>query len=139
MIIRFHLAARVRNISLCVILQHNLTNVPLSIADQDGSLAHTDKSRLSAKFRAMVDDYNLPNQAVVETNVIIIYAMALLQQQVNVPKTFGDLTMNVLRQIVGLAKADNAVHVDFLADRYITISIKDCENMPKYQGIILLK
>ena len=95
MIIRIHLAARVRNISLRVILQHNLTNVPLSIADQDVSLAHTDKSRLSAKFRAMVDDYNLPNQAVVETNVIIVYAMALLQQQVNVPKTFGELAKKV--------------------------------------------
>ena len=40
MIIHIHLAARVMNISLRVILQHNLTNVPLSIADQDGSLAH---------------------------------------------------------------------------------------------------
>ena len=55
----------------------------------------TEKSRLSAKFRAMVDDYNLSNKAVVEANFITIDAMALLQQQVNVPKTFGELAKKV--------------------------------------------
>ena len=54
-------------------------------------------------------------------------AIALLQAMKDVPQTFGDLAEKILEMIVNCARASQATRIDFISDRYPTVSIKNLE------------
>ena len=66
-----------------------------------------------------------PQNLPVDTTAVIIDAMAMLQRLVRVPDRFGDLAEVVFAGI--LRQAGNASRVDFVADQYPEISIKNKE------------
>ena len=127
-ITRILIASRVRNISLQSVLKYNLSGVPLAIANENGTLMKTDKSKLGAALRAMTD-----NIEDIHAEVVILDAMAILQQQVYLPNTFGELAKKLLRQIIAVARACRSERVDFVADRYLQPSIKQQERDRRYK------
>ena len=53
--------------------------------------------------------------------------MALLQTQRNIPETFGELSTTIVSQIISQATYFKAERVDFVSDRYPTVSIKNLD------------
>ena len=60
-----------------------------------------------------------------ECQIWLFDGMALRQSVVMAPETFGDLAQELFDRMPMLAK--NAVHFDFVVDRYPKISIKNAE------------
>lgn len=110
-----------RQIDLRDLLTHELGPVPWSLATYDGSLAKTNKSALAKLLEDGVEILpNLPN-----ASAVIIDAMALLQTLPRIPDRFIDLADLILSAVI--KQAGEARRLDFVADQYPSISIKNIE------------
>ena len=110
-----------RQIDLRDLLTHELGPVPWSLATYDGSLAKTNKSTLAKLLEDGVEILpNLPN-----ASAVIIDAMALLQTLPRIPDRFIDLADLILSAVI--KQAGEARRLDFVADQYPSISIKNIE------------
>ena len=110
-----------RQIDLRDLLTHELGPVPWSLATYDGSLAKTKTSALAKLLEDGVEILpNLPN-----ASAVIIDAMALLQTLPRIPDRFIDLADRILSAVI--KQAGEARRLDFVADQYPSISIKNIE------------
>ena len=108
-----------RQIDLRDLLTHELGPVPWSLATYDGALAKTNKSALAKLLEEDVEILpNLPN-----ASAVIVDAMALLQTLPKVPDRFIDLADLILSAIIN--QGGEARRIDFVADQYPSISIKN--------------
>ena len=57
----------------------------------------------------------------------IIDPMALIQRLKNIPHTFDELSVTVLKSVIATATRHSCTRVDFVADRYTDMSIKNAE------------
>ena len=113
------IAAR-SNIDLEYVFSFPLTPVPLSMCQVDGTMAHTDKSKLSNILEETVSDHGSPT--FVGTHIIDgnfqFHCMSPDQ-----PATYGELSRNIL--VTCLAYKSRRIDITF--DTYERPSIKDCE------------
>ena len=85
-------------------------------------LAKTNKATFSKLLENEVECLeSLPNP----TTAYIIDAMALLQSLVKIPERFASLTEMLMKRVI--AVAGRAVRIDFVADQYPDVSIKNTE------------
>ena len=122
---RLVVAAQVRKMDMCHVLEHNLGPLPLSLASQDGSLAKTTKAKLADILWNKVPTH----QTTTDCMVHIFDAMALLHSLTNVPETFGELAKLILQVMVHGTSPNN--RIDFVCDQYPPISIKEGERMKR--------
>ena len=97
-----------------------LTPVPLSMGHSDGTMAHTDKSKLFKILEGTVSDHGSPS--FVGTHIIDgnFQLHCISPDQ---PATYGELSRNIL--VTCLAYKSRRIDINF--DTYERPSIKDCE------------
>ncbi|XP_065182225.1 uncharacterized protein LOC135812936 [Sycon ciliatum] len=120
---RLLVMAQSRSFDLKELFQHELGPVPWALANADGSLVKTPKSKLLLALEKKVD----PLESVPRGPAVMVDAMALLQSYTSAPPTFGQLSEQVFKQLVSYLPATPPARVDFVADQYHTASIKSCE------------
>ena len=119
---RLLVVAQTRALNLCDVLCFELGPGPWSIATMDGSLVKTPKSKLLDSLEKHVPlTENVPSDC-----AWMIDVMVLLQGITAVPNTFADLAYKVF-EMVTASFLLGSVCIDFVIDRYPTISIKSCE------------
>lgn len=124
---RLLVISKTRKIDLKSLLSFSLSEFPLSIATSSGDLVKTTKSKMfevleKTASNSLVDVKNLPNET-----ALIVDAMAVVQTMKGKWRTFGDFADSIFAYLMNLAKKWNAVRLDFVVDRYPTLSIKNAE------------
>ena len=122
LIIRMLIVAKMRHIDLEEVLSYSLSPVPPSLGNYHGSMVKTNKAGL---LHCLLK--HVPN-AVVSTppsaQTLIVAAIALIQEIQNIPKSFGLLADQILRQLFSIADRFKCRRIDFVADTYPNKSIK---------------
>ena len=124
---RLLLVAKSRDIDLQNVLSYCLGAYPLSLASVSGSLLKTAKSKLAdilerESGNPHVDITDIPNN-----NALVVDGMAVVQCLKGNWKTFGDFADSVFNFLMKLAHDCRALRLDFVADRYPALSIKNTE------------
>ena len=130
--------AKFNNLNFNYVLSFPLSPVPLSLANYDGTLPKTDKSAMGCFIEKNIEDVNNSNSS----TVWIIDAMALIQRLKNIPPTFDKLSVTVLKSVIATETRHSCTKVDFVADRYPDMSIKNAERekrKEKQASVIRLK
>ena len=129
---RMVVMAQNRQMDMRTVLTYPLGPLPWSLATTDGTLAKTTKSSLLHILEA-----NAPAMdGIPESATWVIDGMALLQTLKDIPKTFSDLAVYVLRNVVASLRPGDQ-RVDFVTDQYPQISIKYVERAKRSQkGVI---
>lgn len=93
------------------IMSYNLIAYPPSIANPDGSIVKTNKAALMHSVLKSVDQYQIPSE-IPENNALILDGMGVLQQLQNIPNTFGDLALQLLKYIInmGVSYKSKVIH-----------------------------
>ena len=120
---RILIASKVRDISLRSVLKFNLSDIPPALGNDDGTMTKTDKSRLAAALLKLSGDASENMTA----DVTIIDGMALVHQQLLIPKTFGELAKKLLNHVIAIGRGFGSHRIDFVGDRYPQHSIKGQE------------
>ncbi len=114
-------------------MSYNLTAYPTSIANPDGSIVKTNKSALMHSVLKSVDQYQLPSE-IPENNALILDGMAVLQQMQNIPNTFGEFALHLLKYIINIGVSYKSKIIHFVTDTYPIISIKHSERQRRTAG-----
>ena len=107
-----------QKIDMGEVLKYPLTQVPLSLANVDGSMKKTPKAKLLQQLESRV--VSLKPASI---DVMIIDAMFFLHLLVDPPSTFG----SIARYILGCICSTTSREIHFVFDKIIHPSIKDCE------------
>lgn len=117
---RIAFIAATTDIDLEYIFSFPLTPVPLTMCRGDGTMVHTEKSKLLAILEDTVNDHSAPKA--VRTHIIdgnfLLHCMSPDQ-----PETYGGLSRNILIACL----AHNSQRIDVIFDTYERPSIKDLE------------
>lgn len=108
-----------RGISLSDVLKFSLGPVAWSLANVDGTIFKTVKSRL---FDEIEKDLKHTTESV-SSGIYIYDRMCLIQQLQQPLNTFGDVSDTILRRIT----SNNVSRIFFVTDQYLDGSIKSCE------------
>ena len=126
---RLLMIARNQDIDLEHIFTYSLRLYPRALAADSGCLVKTVKSKLlhvlEQEAKVPLIDQIPPNSAT------IVDGMALLQMLLarNFPETFGQLANVILKNVIDIAVYNKSQRVDFVTDRYSTVSIKNAERL----------
>ena len=104
------------DISMAKVLSYPLCPVPSALGTGEGCLAKTDKSKL---MHSIVTNAHLVEFPSTQNIRYIIDGNALLQTQVNVPDTFGDLAECVFDQLPNVKRVvfcDRHIIADFIQE-----------------------
>ena len=100
-------------------LSYPLAPVPPALFHCTGHMFKTDKSTLSKQLKSKIEPAN-PGQ--IDIDIIdVFYYMYHIGS--TLPQTFGKLALSILIKLC----STNAHEVHIIFDRYLTLSIKDCE------------
>lgn len=123
---RLLVIAKSRKVYLKELLSYSLGTYPLSLSTTTGGLVKTAKSKL---FDILEDEAGNPeaDMRAFNNNAIIVDAMAVIQSIKGKWKTFGELADTILNTLTKLARQWNCTRLDFVADRYPALSIKNTE------------
>ena len=126
---RLLVAVKSRNINLQEVFKFCLGPISYSLASADGSLAKTDKAMLLKVIEQEVPDNSHAIDTPPQGSALMVDGMAVLQclNVAKIPSTFNQLAQMVLEMIVKLMFLYNSSRVDFVTDRYLDASIKNCE------------
>lgn len=133
---RLLVISKSREINLKELLSYSLSDYPLSIATVTGGLVKTTKAKMlhileEAANNPIVDIANIG-----DNNALIVDAMAVLQVMKGKWRTFGEFADSIFDYLVKLARQCKANRLDFVADRYPAISIKNSERSKRAaQGV----
>ena len=124
---RLLLVAKSRDVDMQNVLSYCHGAYPLSLASVNGSLLKTAKSKLAGILESEsgnphVDKIDIPNDS-----ALVVDAMAIVQCLKGNCKTFGDFADSVFEFVIRLAQDCRAKRLDFVADRYPALSIKNTE------------
>lgn len=114
--------AQTRLLNLQEVLQYELGPLPWSLSTGDGCLIKTQKSKLLHQL----ERYTEPVEDVPVNAALVVDAMAMLQSLNSPAVTFGELAKQIFDMLTLSFVAPNS-RVDFVIDRYPTISIKESE------------
>ena len=115
-----------RKVELKELLSYSLGTYPLSLSTTTGGLVKTAKSKLFDFFQNEAGNPEA-DMRVFNNNAIIVDAMAAVQSIKGKWKTFGELADAILNSLIKLARQWNCTRLDFVADRYPALSIKNTE------------
>ena len=123
---RLLVIAKSRKVDLKELLSYSLGTYPLSLSTTTGGLVKTAKSKL---FDILEDEAGNPeaDMRAFNNNAIIVDAMAVVQSIKGKWKTFRELADAILNSLTKLARQWNCTRLDFVADRYPALSIKNTE------------
>ncbi|XP_046556095.1 uncharacterized protein LOC124265368 isoform X1 [Haliotis rubra] len=124
---RMVIIAQEKGLDLQQVMRYQLSSVPPSLANPDGSLVKTNKATLVNQVEKLMPSGPLPKENIPSNTVLIVDGMALIQQQRQIPETFGDFACIILKKRVSMGLKHKAKRVDFVADRYQANSIKQFE------------
>ncbi len=124
---RLLIMSKSREIDLKELLSYNLCDYPLSLSTAAGGLVKTAKSKMFEILEDMVIDPTVDAENIGDHNALIVDAMAVLQAVKGKWKTFGEFADTIFAYLVKLARQWNATRLDFVADRYPELSIKNAE------------
>lgn len=108
-------------IDLEFVFSYPLTPVPLSLFHGDGTMNHTDKSKLQHTLESKVADHGTPGRP---TCTIIDGCFLLRTMNPTQPATYGGLSRNILSAVLNTSKS---TRIDVVFDTYESPSIKDVE------------
>ena len=126
---RLLILSKTREINLKELLSYSLSDYPLSLATVNGGLVKTAKSKMFEILEGMALNPVIDNPAedIGERNALIIDAMAVIQMMNGKWKTFAEFSDSLFSHLVKLALQWKATRLDFVADRYPEVSIKNAE------------
>ena len=124
---RLLVMSKTREVNLKELLSYSLSDYPLSIATVSGDPVKTAKSKMLEILEGVTDSPEVDPTSLGDHNALIVDAMAILQVVKGKWKTFGEFADSTFTYLVKLALKWNAVRLDFVADRYPEISIKNVE------------
>ena len=124
---RLLIMSKSREIDSKELLSYNLCDYTLSLATAAGGLVKTAKSKMFEILEDMVIDPTVDAENIGDHNALIVDAMAVLQAVKGKWKTFGEFADTIFAYLVKLARQWNATRLDFVADRYPELSIKNAE------------
>ena len=121
------------------ILSYSLSDYPLSLATITGGLVKTAKSKMFDILQNMVTAVvSLENTG--ERNALIVDACAILHSMKGSWKTFSDFADATFALLMRLAGQSKAARLDFVADTYPEISIKNTERSRRTaQGVQIIR
>ena len=122
---RLLLIGKDREIDLKEILSYPLRSFPMPLATFDGGLVKTCKAKLLHKIESETPNVLVEKPS--ENNTLVVDGMALLQSLKGIPKTFKDVADVVLKQLISTAVFHSSKRVDFVTDRYPSLSTKTAE------------
>ena len=105
--------------------EYPLTPVPLTLAQIDGSMNKTDKSKLMHNLEDCYTETRPP-----PGHVYMQDALFVLQAPVNCLETFGAITKVILMRLCKVTSSE----IHFVCDTYPTGSIKDIERACRAKG-----
>ena len=117
---RIAFAAAKQEIDLHYVFSFPLTPVPLALFRGDGSMHHTDKSKIFHALEAKVEEDGAPQDA---GCTIIDGCFMLRTMNPSQPGTYGALSRNIMSTVL----QSKGSRVDVTFDTYETPSIKDSE------------
>ena len=126
---RLLLIARNLDINLEHVFTYSLRPYPRALATDSGCLVKTVKSKL---LHVLEQEAEMPLIEQIPSNsATIVDGMALLQmlKARNIPETFGQLADVVLKNVIDIAVYNKSQCVDFVTDRYPTVSTKNAERL----------
>ena len=126
---RLLLIAKNRDVDLELVFSYSLRPFPRALATDSGGLNKTCKSKL---LHVLEDEAGKPLIEQIPLNsTTIIDGMALLQmlRAKDIPNTFGELADSILKQVIGIAVYNKSARIDFVTDRYPTVSTKNAERL----------
>ncbi|XP_028408501.1 uncharacterized protein LOC114531057 [Dendronephthya gigantea] len=123
------LVAKSRDVDMQNILSYCLGAYPLSLASVSGSFLKTAKSKLAEILEREGENPHVDQTDIPHDNALIVDAMAVVQCLKGNWKTFGDFADSVFRFLIKLAHDCRALRLDFVADRYLALSIKNTERV----------
>ena len=112
---------RKRSINLREVLQYSLGPVAWALANGDGTIHKTVKSKVLNILKPKMETVQPPTP--VEGGAVIFNGMCFIQQLPPGLNTFGDISDLILKQIT----SNHAQQVYFITDQYLENSIKSCE------------
>jgi len=125
--------AQKRSVDLKKVLSYPLINLPLALADSDGSLKKTSKSLLLHKIEG-----DTPPVDMLQLNhAFIVDGMAHVRQLKTSGLTFCELSIKLLNQVIKCSRF--ASRIDVVFDVYLENSIKDVERERRSSGEMVLK
>ena len=124
---RLLVMSKSQNLDLKDLLSYSLSDYPLSLATLTGGLVKTAKSKMFEILNNMVEDPLLTMENIGERNALIVDAFAILHAMKGCWKTFSDFADATFALLIKIACQSKAVRLDFVADRYPVISIKNAE------------
>ncbi|KAK6168047.1 hypothetical protein SNE40_021951 [Patella caerulea] len=132
LLVRLLMIAQERELDLKEVMKYPLSSMPYALATFDGSMVKTTKAALLHEVEKSSQDQLGYRHADFNANkVVIVDAMVLIQQQSQFPETFGEFASSILRQLISISRKYKAKRVDFVADRYKDMSIKDAERQKR--------
>ena len=124
---RVLILSKTREINLEELLSYSLSDYPLSLATVSGGLVKTAKAKMFEILEGMAVDPVVEADGIGQRNALIIDAMADVQSINGKWKTFAEFADFLFSHLVKLATQWKATRLDFVADRYPEISIKNAE------------
>ena len=119
---RLAIVAQIRNLDMRNVLTYSLRPVSWALANPDGSLTKTMKS----KVMHLLEENTPSLESVPAGAAVLIDGMALLQCLSSILATFGELAEKVFKQVTRSLRAGGS-RVDFVTDQYPEISINGGE------------
>lgn len=119
------LLAQSRDIDMKEVMNYALRPFPSPLATYDGTMVKTQKSKIM-QILETTSDIDLVDH-IPPQSCIVIDAMALFQMMKDIPNTFEELSLNILKNIVTIASKFGSTRIDFVCDRYPEQSIKGSE------------
>ncbi|KAJ8030514.1 hypothetical protein HOLleu_26961 [Holothuria leucospilota] len=129
---RLLIVSQKRRVNLREVFSYSLGSISFPLASASGSLAKTNKAAL---LHAIEENaVNCVVSEVPSNAAMVVDGMAHVQSMQVIPDTFGELAEAVLSQICGLAVTNKCSRVDFVTDRYDSVSIKNFERSRRAQS-----
>lgn len=117
-----------RKVDMKDTLSYSLGTVSFPLASSDGTLAKTNKAALVQVIEPK-DTAQIITTTVPQNGTLVIDGMALIQglRKTEIPATFDELAILLLKKVEQLASRFHCQRVDFVTDRYFDHSIKGME------------
>ena len=122
---RLLVIAKSRQVDLKELVSYSLGSFPLSLSTSTG-LVKTAKSKLAEILENEAGNSETDTSAF-NNSAMIVDAMAVIQSMKGQWKTYGEFVDAILNNLMKLARKYNSIRLDFVADRYPTLRIKNTE------------
>ena len=133
---RLLVISKTREIDLKGLLSFSLSEFPLSIATASGDLVKTTKSKMFEILEKTAGSPVVEADSLQNRTALIVDAMAVVQAMKGKWRTFGEFADTLFSFLLSLVKQWKAVRLDFVADRYPSLSIKNVERAKRAaQGV----